>query len=177
MKKLLLLLIIPFLSFGQFGVVSDCTDSLEVTDVIIDNSNLTMNIAIYNGYSSYLSMPYVAFTIDTNGDTIQQGNMNLFGAINLDTSWYNYSINSAISPSYPLTMYFVYVVSIGGTTKDTCILTYNSIPTDVADINVSSNRKLISIFDVLGRQHKSAKNEPLFYIYDDGSVEKKYFIK
>ena len=103
------------------SVSYDCTDSLEVTDVIIDNTNLTMNIAIYNGYNSYLSMPYVAFTIDANGDTIQQGNMNLFGAINLDTSWYNYSINSAINPSYPLTMYFVYVVSIGGSVTDTCI--------------------------------------------------------
>jgi len=159
------------------SVVFDCTDSLEVTDVIINNTNLTMNIAIYNGYNSYLSMPYVAFTIDANGDTIQQGNMNLFGAINLDTSWYNYSINSAINPSYPLTMYFVYAVSIGGSVTDTCILTYNSTPTAITDINPSSNRKLISIIDVLGRESKGTRNEPFFYIYDDGTVEKKIIIE
>jgi len=159
------------------AVFFDCTDSLEVTDVIIDNANLTMNIAIYNGYNSYLSMPYVAFTIDANGDTIQQGNMNLFGAINLDTSWYNYSINSAINPSYPLTMYFVYAVSIGGSVTDTCILTYNSTPTAITDINPSSNRKLISIIDVLGRESKGTRNEPFFYIYDDGTVEKKIIIE
>jgi hypothetical protein len=155
----------------------DCTDSLEVTDVIIDNANLTMNIAIYSGYSSYLSMPYVAFTIDANGDTIQQGNMNLFGAINFDTTWYNYSINSAINPSYPLTMYFVYVVSIGGSVTDTCILTYNSTPTAITDINISGNRKIISIVDVLGRASKGTKNESLFYIYDDGTVEKRIVIE
>jgi hypothetical protein len=155
----------------------DCTDSLEVTDVIIDNANLTMNIAIYNGYSSYLSMPYVAFTIDANGDTIQQGNMNLFGAINFDTTWYNYSINSAINPSYPLTMYFVYIVSIGGSVTDTCILTYNSTPTAITDINISGNRKIISIVDVLGRASKGTKNESLFYIYDDGTVEKRIVIE
>ena len=159
------------------AVFFDCTDSLEVTDVIIDNTNLTMNIAIYNGYNSYLSMPYVAFTIDANGDTIQQGNMNLFGAINLDTSWYNYSINSAINPSYPLTMYFVYAVSIGGSVTDTCILTYNSTPTAITDININSNRKLISIIDVLGRESKGTRNEPFFYIYDDGTVEKRIVIE
>ena len=158
-------------------VAFDCTDSLEVTDVIIDNTNLTMNIAIYNGYNSYLSMPYVAFTIDANGDTIQQGNMNSFGVINLDTSWYNYSISGAINPSYPLTMYFVYVVSIGGSVTDTCILTYNSTPTAITDINPSGNRKLISTVDVLGRESKGTRNEPLFYIYDDGIVEKRIVIE
>jgi len=159
------------------SVAFDCTDSLEVTDVIINNTNLTMNIAIYNGYNSSLSMPYVAFTIDANGDTIQKGNMNLFGAINLDTSWYNYSINSAINPSYPLTMYFVYAVSIGGSVTDTCILTYNSTPTVITDINPSGNRKLISIVDVLGRESKGTRNEPIFYIYDDGVVEKRIVVE
>jgi hypothetical protein len=151
-------------------VAFDCTDSLEVTDVIIDNTNLTMNIAIYNGYNYFLNYPYVAFTIDANGDTIQAGNMNLFGAINFDTTWYNYSLSNAIFPAYPLTMYFVY--SDGSLVTDTCILTYNSTPTAITDINASSNRKLISIVDVLGRESNGTRNEPLFYIYDDGTVEK-----
>ena len=149
----------------------DCTDTLEVTDVIIDNANLTMNIAIYNGYNYFLNYPYVAFTIDANGDTIQAGNMNLFGAINFDTTWYNYSLSNAIFP----TIYFVY--SDGSLVTDTCILTYNSTPTAIIDINASSNRKLISIVDVLGRESKGTRNEPLFYLYDDGSVEKQIIVE
>jgi hypothetical protein len=164
-----------YFSTNCSAVPFDCTDSLEVADVIIDNSNLTMNIAIYNGYNYFLNYPYVAFTIDANGDTIQFGNMNLFGAINLDTSWYNYSINSAINPSYPLTMYFVY--SDGSLVTDTCILTYNSTPSAIIDINICSNRKLISTVDVLGRENKGFKNETLFYIYDDGAVEKRIIIE
>jgi hypothetical protein len=74
-------------------------------------------------------------------------------------------------------MYFVYVVNIGGSVIDTCILTYNSTPTVITDISVSNNRKLINIVDVLGRQNNGTKNEPLFYIYDDGTVEKKIIIK
>ena len=157
------------------SVPFDCTDSLGVTDVVIDNSNLTMNIAIYNGYNYFLNYPYVAFTIDANGDTIHGGNINLFGAINLDTTWYNYSILSSTNPTYPLSMYFVY--SDGSLVTDTCILTYNSTLSAIIDINVSSNRKLISIVDGLGKKNKGKKNEVLFYIYDDGVVEKKIIIE
>jgi hypothetical protein len=153
----------------------DCTDSLEVTDVIIDNANLTMNIAIYNGYNFFLNYPYVCFSIDANGDTIQTGNMNLFGAINFDTTWYNYSFSSAILPAYPITMYFVY--SDGSLVTDTCILIYNSTPTAITDIKLMGDRKLISIVDVLGRENKGFKNESLFYIYSDGTVEKRIVIE
>jgi hypothetical protein len=37
----------------------------------------------------------------------------------------------------------------------------------------NSNKKIQKVTDILGRQTKGTKNEVLFYIYDDGSVEKK----
>ena len=154
--------------------VSLC-DSFEVTDVMIDNFNLTIGIGVYNGLNSFLNYPYVAFTLDSSGDTIQQGNMNLFGAINLDTTWYNYSILNPVNPIYPLNIYFVYYDA--SMLEDTCILTYNLTPTASTDINQSGYRKLISIVDVLGRENKGTKNDPLFYIYDDGTVEKKIILE
>ena len=176
MKKLLLILLyLPVIGFSQIVYIPDCTDSLEVRNVIIDNTNLTMNIAIYNGYNLFLHAPYVAFTIDANGDTIQQGNPNLFGVSFFDTALCNYSILSSIIPTYPLTIYFVYHVPPSD--WDTCILTYNLVQTAITDINVSSNRKLISIVDILGRQNKGTKNRPLFYIYYDGTVEKRIVIE
>ena len=45
------------------------------------------------------------------------------------------------------------------------------------DIKESGDRKLISIVDVLGRESKGIRNEPLFYIYDDGTVEKQIIIE
>ena len=74
-------------------------------------------------------------------------------------------------------MYFVYHLLAGANVTDTCILTYNPTSTAITDINIIRNRKLISIIDVLGRQNKGKKNEPLFYIYDDGTVEKKIIIE
>ena len=45
------------------------------------------------------------------------------------------------------------------------------------EINNSYNKKISSITDMLGRNTKILKNIPLFYIYDDGTVEKKIIIE
>ena len=40
-----------------------------------------------------------------------------------------------------------------------------------------NNKQLIKIVDLLGRESKDLKSQPLFYIYDDGTVEKKIIIE
>ncbi len=41
---------------------------------------------------------------------------------------------------------------------------------------MNENNKLMRIVDILGREQKGT-NQPLFYIYDDGTVEKKVVIE
>ena len=41
----------------------------------------------------------------------------------------------------------------------------------------TSNKELIKVTDILGRETKGTKNEPLFHIYNDGTVEKKIIIE
>ena len=41
----------------------------------------------------------------------------------------------------------------------------------------STNRKLEKVIDILGKQTKPRTNTPLFYIYDDGTVEKRITIE
>ena len=44
--------------------------------------------------------------------------------------------------------------------------------------NITSNKKqFLKVIDILGRNVKGTKNTPLFYIYDDGTVEKKIIIE
>jgi len=174
MKKLLhLLLCLPLIGFGQ-GTIN-CT-LLTITDVVIDNTNLTVDIAIYNGNTMDTHYPHIAYTIDNNGDTIQNGDVNWFMTFALDTSWYSYTLSNAISPSFPLTLYFVYD-NLGGLGWDTCMLIYNSISTELFNLDNVINRKLVIITDILGRETKGTKNQPLFYIYDDGTVEKRIVIE
>ena len=45
------------------------------------------------------------------------------------------------------------------------------------DYKGKDTRKLIEIVDVLGRKNKGLNNQPLFYIYDDGTVEKKIIVE
>ena len=174
MKKLLLLLIyVPLIGLGQ-GTI-DCS-LLTVTDVVIDNSNLTIDFTIYNGNSLDIHYPYIAYTIDNNGDTIQNGNLNLFMTFALDTSWYSYSLSNSISPSYPLTIYFVYD-NLGGMGWVTCPLVYNSTTTQISDIPISMDKELLKVIDILGRETKEVKNTLQFYMYNNGTVGKRITIE
>ena len=124
MKELLLLLLcVPLIGFGQGQV--NCS-LLDVTDVVIDNTNMTIDIAVYNGDTMDTHYPFIAYTIDALGDTIQNGNINWFVTPALDTSWYNYNILNPITPIYPLSVYFVYSNFTGPNPgEDTCILSYH----------------------------------------------------
>jgi hypothetical protein len=42
---------------------------------------------------------------------------------------------------------------------------------------VEEKKRLINVVDLLGRQFNGLKNQPLFYIYDDGTVEKKIILE
>ena len=44
-------------------------------------------------------------------------------------------------------------------------------------IEKTNNKKLSSVFNLLGQKNISTKNTLLLYKYDDGSVEKKLIIK
>ena len=47
----------------------------------------------------------------------------------------------------------------------------------ITNVKPNTNRKLIGIKDALGRTVKEVKNTHLFYIYDDGTVEKKIILE
>ena len=48
-------------------------------------------------------------------------------------------------------------------------------PTAINELNFS-NRKLLKVVDILGRNANGNKDQPLFYLYDDGTVEKKVIL-
>ena len=50
-------------------------------------------------------------------------------------------------------------------------------PLTSIDDFVEEKKRLINVVDFLGRQSKELKNQPLFYMYDDGTVEKKIILE
>ena len=53
------------------------------------------------------------------------------------------------------------------------IINGSNNPTSVRDHLFEIQNPLIKIIDLLGRDTREIKNQPLFYIYDDGTVKKK----
>ena len=154
-----------------------CSDSLFVADVIIDYNDSTIEIGIYNGYSSFLSYPYVVHTLDANGDTLHTGFLNSFGTFSNDTSWYMYALSLYSTAVTPLSIHFVYTISSSPFFTGACVLQFNSISTNINQEYLSEKRKLVDIVDVTGRKIEFRYNQPIFYIYDDGTVEKKIIIE
>jgi type I site-specific restriction-modification system R (restriction) subunit len=50
-------------------------------------------------------------------------------------------------------------------------------PTAITELPNNENKKLLKIVDVLGRNTPYKKNTPLFYLYDNGTVEKKIIME
>lgn len=155
---------------------NNCADSLQVTDITIIPSTSTITIGIYNGYNSFLSYPYVLYTLDANGDTVHTGMLNSFGQFGLDTSWYSYPLFNTNLPTPPFSVYFVYTGGFNFLT-DTCVLTYNMFTTNIIEETGVQPKKLLKIVDVLGRETRIIKNKPLFYIYNNGVREKKIIVE
>ena len=55
------------------------------------------------------------------------------------------------------------------------VFTVTNVPTSILEVN--SEKSLIKIVDVLGRENKDSQDGPLFYIYDNGTVEKRIIIE
>jgi len=115
----------------------------------------------------------------------------------MDLNAYNYSAEANVSdndclydagcvtgPGFPYWLNdpcYAWVISVDDYCCDNewdavCQLTYDYCDgTFVGPLlnRVKEKKKLLSITDVLGRTTKEIKNTTLFYIYDDGSVEKK----
>ena len=49
----------------------------------------------------------------------------------------------------------------------------------ISDINITTgtSKQLVKVIDILGKEVKNISNQLLFYIFDDGTIEKKYIIK
>ena len=63
--------------------------------------------------------------------------------------------------------------SLGNSNEVTFL--HNSPPTSIQEH--TTNKELLKVTDILGRDTEEKRNTPLFYIYNDGTVEKKIIIE
>ncbi len=113
------------------------------------------------------------YLIKTDGNGIEQWNQT-FGGTSIDIG---YSVQQTTDGGYIITGYSE---SFGnGDDEDVYLIKTdeNGNVTSEFTIPINPNRKLEKIVDILGREVNEIRNTPLFYIYEDGTVQKKIIIE
>ncbi|HIG33170.1 MAG TPA: hypothetical protein EYQ09_07040 [Flavobacteriales bacterium] len=96
------------------------------------------------------------------------------GAVSFDQVW-----------QMPADTFFQYIPQVAGLHQYVCtphipngmIGEFTVITGTTAVKEHTTNKELLKVTDILGRETNGNKNEPLFYIYDDGTIEKKIIIE
>ena len=162
MKKLLLILFILF-SYNSRGIIHI--------------------VQVWDGYRQFLPN---SLNIQL-GDTIQW--------LPLDVPMMMHTITSTNIPSgavsfdqvwqMPADTFFQYIPQVAGLYEYVCtphilngMIGEFTVITGTSAINEhTSNKELIKVTDILGRENKPQTNTPFIQIYDDGTVEKKIIIE
>ena len=162
MKKLLLLILIAFSVF-----------SLRAEIHIIQ---------VWDGYKQFLpstldielgdTIHFLPLDFPSMVHTVTSSNIPI-GANSFDQIW-----------QAPADTFFEYIPQVEGLYEYVCtphisfgmIGSFNVINTGTAILENSQTKKLARRINIIGRVTKAKLNEPLFYIYDDGTVEKRIII-
>jgi len=157
------------------------------------SGNLVLTIS-YNYNVTYWDTSAVSYFTWSNGNKIMHitpvdttffhwsnGN-NIMQNTNADTTFFNYN---SIPLSITTSMIWLaeelnlnQIIDRYDNQGNTTTYYYSSFlsSTDISDI-FNNKSKLVKVTDLLGRETKGTKNEVLFYIYDDGTVEKRIVIE
>jgi len=124
---------------------------------------------ITGGAGSY---PPDVYLIKTDGNGIEQWNQT-FGGVSTDVGR---SVQQTTDGGYIITGY---TWSFGNGSADVYLIKTDGDGhvTSEFTIPINPNRKLEKVVDILGREVNEIRNTSLFYIYDDGTVEKKIIIE
>ena len=159
-------------TLGSYYVnVTDGNGCAGVSNPPFTVSNI-VNTSVISGPTNPLQYQTVTYSVSPSsgstynwtiiGGTIESGQ----GTNSIDVIWNNSGMFS----------FSVIETDVNGCIGEEVSLIVNVIFNSVEDIN-SNTGKLTKITDVLGREVKENKNTPLFYIYDNGVVNKKIIVE
>jgi len=162
MKKLLLVILITFLVFNLRAEIH----IIQVWDGYKQFLPSTLNIELGD------TIHFLPLDFPSMVHTVTSSNIPL-GAMSFDQIW-----------KAPADTFFEYIPQVEGLYEYVCtphismgmVGSFNVINTGTAILENSQTKKLVRRINIIGRVTKGKLNEPLFYIYDDGTVEKKITI-
>jgi hypothetical protein len=178
MKKLLLILLcFPMIGFGQMlGSIS----SLTISPV---NPNNTDTVYVY----AELLFTSSGCPLDMKSHSVSGNNIvaSTQHCIGIAAAICNTTDTFKLNPLSVGTYTFNLTLSSGAggppctagiIADDNDIITFNVV-NSVGIAEQTAKKELIRTTDLLGRETKRIKSQPLFYIYNDGTVEKKVVVE
>ena len=166
------------LGFGSNGV--DHADTVQYGDPI------TFSFHIVNQSNSTVIQDSISINLTVWDQFSQQSNNMSLGSYMTPSG--SLSSGDSLSITYTTTvtqqMYFlgdnlvvIWPGLVAPSSSDTSITTVHVLGNPASIKEHTSKAKLLKVTDILGRETKGTKNEPLFYIYDDGTIEKRITIE
>jgi hypothetical protein len=153
----------------QWQVTTSCFASTIQIQGCIDSAACNYNsLATIDDFSCY----FLSAQINQNGTDLE---VIVISGLNPYSYQWNTGESSIIITPQQNGIYWVVVMDFNGCISDSLYYTVTNITTSLSEIN--TKKKLIKTIDVLGRENKGRKNKPLFYIYNDGTVEKQIIIE
>ena len=107
--------------------------------------------------------------------TISQNGTDLEVATAVTYSWNTAETTQTITPTAN-GWYWCIVTDVNGCIGDTALYEVTNIVSVISE-TINAKKTLLRITDILGQEIPIRKNTPMFYIYDDGTVEKKVIIE
>ena len=173
----------PGNGMGQYSSLSSCQSSCQTTfntpcdtvDIVGQQSNLSIEV-----------MPPALISYQINYMETSAPDGTILGQ---DSSSVHYVFNnSSFGVPFDTITTCVFYSSINNLTTNICCIDWiwngnmwmNSLnfnPLNISNSTLTNNKKLLKVIDVIGREVNVKPNTILFYIYDDGTIEKKYFNK
>ena len=184
---------------------SDCTSCHSVAGTTVSTTDITSNIPS-NGYtpgntytittSSWADGFEITCEENTNNtktgtffntntsatQLVNNGNAITHTAAGNSSSTWSFDWEAPSIGTGDITFYGAFIAAgypIGSNVGDyltlsTLSISENTLPSAIGEY--AKDKELLKVVDFLGRE-KNSKNQPLFYIYDDGTVEKKIILE
>ena len=161
MKKLLLLFYLPIFCFGQQHTITTTGSSEFSPDIV--------HCLLGESIEFQLGTSHNAVEVSHNDWDNDIGSNPIPGGLSIGLGQ-----TVVFTPTTPDdTIWYVCQPHVTMGMKGMIIVFPNSTTIN----EFSPNKKLLKVTDILGREVKGIKNEPLFYIYNNGRVEKKVIVE
>jgi len=163
----------------NYDYLSDIDDSSCIYDIInqqdfliCDEDSIIVGSSVYNMTGNYIDTLAISSGCDSiiYTNLLVNNNSYFFDSLVVFTNIIWNGIPLSVSGDYSVTL----INSVGCDS----IVNLNLKITNSTSIEESTNnKKLMSITNVLGQKTSFRKNTSLFYIYDDGTVEKRIILE